>query len=120
MTNINYDREKLVQINDTPIDMVWNGAEAPTAEAPLAAGSTGQATLSLTADADESGGADIQDLFTVTLTPTIDSERGTISLAVVVTPVNGDASDAPVQTINVAHPQTMDAWQSAAGRARQV
>ncbi len=118
--DINYDRPKIVVINDTPINVTLFGAEQPTALAALAAGTTGIADIVVRADADESGGADVQDLFRITLTPQIVVATGELSLQVEVTPVNGDASDAPTVTSTVTHPETMDAWQTAAGRARQA
>jgi hypothetical protein len=121
MTDINYDRPKATVVNDTPIAVHWEGAEAPTAEANLAAGTTGECTLTLIADADESGGVDEQDLCKFSITPAIDQERGTITFVITATPVNGDATDAPTIAVGtVTHPQTMDAWQTAAGRPRQA
>ncbi len=121
MTDINYDRPKVTTINDTAMTIHWEAAEGPTAETDIDAGTNGIMTFTLVADADESGGADLQDLFTGTNTPAIDQTTGRITLVVVLTPVDGDASDMPAVTLDtVTHPQTMDAWQSAAGRARQA
>ncbi len=118
--DINYDRPKIVVINDTPINMSLFGAEQPTALAALAAGTTGIADIEVRADADESGGADIQVLYKITLTPQIVVATGAQSLKVEVTPVKGDATDDSVQLFTANHTETMDAWQSAAGRARQA
>lgn len=82
-------------------------------------GLTGVINGTYMADANESGGADVQDLFRFSITPNIES-NGRTTLTVVVTPVkgNGDAGDA-VTTVHVL-PENMDAWQTAAGRARQA
>ena len=95
--------------------------ELPNALVAIAAGASGDFEVALSADADESGGADIQQLFRVKLTPVISAAHpGTMSLKIETTPVKGDASDAPTVVDTVAHAESMDAWQSAAGRARQV
>ncbi len=115
-----YNRQKDPEINDTDINITLFQAEQPTALAAAAAGTTGILDVEVRADADESGGADVQVLYKITLTPQIAVAGGAQSLKVDVTPVNGDASDAPVATTTHPHPETMDAWQTAAGRVRQV
>lgn len=118
--DIPYDRPKLVVINDTDINITLFGAESPTAVAALDAGTTGITELEIRADADESGGADIQVLFKVTLTPQIVVATGEVSLLIETVPVEGDASDAATVSSTVPHTETMDAWQTAAGRPRQA
>lgn len=115
-----YDRPKIVAINDTDINITLFQAEQPTVLGAADAGTTGILDVEVRADADESGGADVQVLFKVTLTPQLVVATGEVSLQVEVTPVAGDASDAPTITSTVPHTETMDAWQTAAGRARQA
>lgn len=123
--DVNYDREKLVVINDTPINIGITAAEEPaaatTALSADGSGSTGILNVIFTADADESGGVDVQDLFRVEdLRVIINQATGLTQLAATVIPVLGAATDGTPETILIKHPQTMDAWQTAAGRPRQV
>ncbi len=122
--NVNYDRDKNPKINDTPINIDFTAGEEPTALAALTAdnsGSTGILNVTLTADADESGGVDIQDLFRIEdIQVTIDQAGGLTTLTMNVIPVKGDATDGATTTLTVKHPQSMDAWQTAAGRPQQV
>ncbi|HET99711.1 hypothetical protein LCGC14_0274180 [marine sediment metagenome] len=121
MGDKNYDREKVITINDTPIALTFTGAETPTAEAPLAVGADGEAAITVLADADESGGVDVQDLYTISIVPVIDTlAPGKQRLIISVTPVRGDATLGSTRSLIVDHPETMDAWQSSAGRARQA
>lgn len=117
---VNYDRPKASIVNDTAISISVEGAEVGGVEAALAAGNAPGLQATLLVDADESVGADIQDLARVTVVPEIDQETGEITFVVTLTPVNGDGSDGTARTATWAHPQTMDAWQTAAGRARQA
>ena len=80
-------------------------------------GDTGVARLEYQVDADESGGADVQTMYKIDVTPTITSD-GKHTLTFVVTPVGGAGGDLPAQTLAVLHPETVDAWQSAAGNPR--
>ena len=117
---INYEREKLVATNTTGMDMTLLVAEKP--DSPGAIGGTGTTSeldMRVQADADESGGADLQDLFKVETVPTIDA-AGVIKLKVTITPINGDAGEGVAQILTVVHGENMDAWQTAAGRARQA
>ncbi len=117
----NYDRLKEPGTNVTGMDLTYRGSELPTAPAALVAGTSGDAEIFVDCDADESAGVDVQALYKVKLTPVISAATpGTQSLKVEVTPVNGDASDAPTITNTIPHPEAMDAWQAAAGRARQA
>lgn len=119
---INYDRPKIATINDTPIDITIQGRESPDAFGNLGAGTgtTGVADVKFRADADESGGADVQDLWDIALTPSIHEVTGVIKMTIVATPVLGDASNGTPVTTVLTHDETSDAWQSAAGRARQA
>ena len=117
---INYNRSKVSTVNDTPIDLTLLAGELP--DAPTAIGGTGTTAafdIRLQGDADESAGADVQDLFKVVGTPVITSD-GKITLSVVVTPVAGAGGDLAATTSAVLHPETVDAWQAAAGRPRQA
>ena len=65
---VNYDRDKDPKINDTPIDIDFLAGEEPTGAAALTgdnSGSTGILNIVVTADADESGGTDVQNLFRI-------------------------------------------------------
>jgi len=122
--DVNYNRPKLVAINDTPINIDFTAGEEPTALAALTAdnsGSTGILNINVTADADESVGADVQNLFRVEdLRVLIDATTGAMTLTASIIPVDGAGADGTAVAVAVAHPETADAWQTAAGRARQV
>lgn len=125
--NVNYNRPKSATTNATDININFTGAEEPTAQTTAFGpstdntGSTGIFNLIVTADADESGGVDIQDLFRLEdIQVTIDATTGATNLTCNIIPVLGDATDGTAVAVDVAHPQTMDAWQTAAGRARQA
>ena len=116
----NYDRPKVAVVNDTGIVLTILVGEKP--DAPTAIGGTGTTSeldSRFQADADESGGADVQDLFKLEAVPVVDV-KGVVSLNITVTPIKGDATDGTVKTLSVVHDENMDAWQSAAGRARQA
>ena len=121
---VNYDRPKSTTVNATTLDVSLLAGEEPTALGALTgdnSGSTGILNVTFQVDADESGGVDIQDLFRIEdLKVTLDAATGRINLTGMVWPVKGDATDGVAVAINVVHPQTMDVWQTAAGRPRQV
>ena len=115
-----YDRPKSSVINDTGIVLTLLVAEKP--DVPIAIGGTGttaELDCRVQADADESIGNDIQDLFKIEIVPVVAAD-GITTLTITVTPVKGDATDGKTQTLVVTHPENMDAWQTAAGRARQA
>ena len=121
---VNYDRDKDPKINDTPIDIDFLAGEEPTSPLALTgdnSGSTGILNLTITADVDETGGVDVQDLFRIEdLQILIDQTTGRITLQMNVIPVLGDETDAPTETLlTVIHPQTMDVYQTAGGRVQQ-
>lgn len=123
--NVNYDRPKSATTNNTPINIDFTAGEEPTALAALSAdnsGSSGILNVTVTADADESGGLDVQDLYRIEdIQVTINQSTGLTNLTMTITPVLGDGTDAASPTtVTVRHPETMDAWQTAAGRARQA
>lgn len=118
--NVNYNRPKISTVNSTPISFSVEAAEVGGTEAALAAGASAGVQGTLIADADESGGADLQDWATFTVEPVIDADTGIASVKVTVTPILGDGSSGTAKTLYVPHEQTMDAWQTAAGRARQA
>ncbi len=121
---INYNRDKNPKINDTGIVVTPLVGEEPTAVGALTgdnSGSTGILNIDFQGDADESGGTSLVNLFRIEdLQVTVGVNDGVVKLTGNIVPVLGDASDAPTPTpISVTHPQTMDAWQAAAGRAQQ-
>ena len=118
----NYDRPKLVVINDTPMDLTLLVGEKPDAPGAIGGtGTTGQLDLRIQADADESGGADVQDLFKVETNVVLNVQSGEVNLSVTATPILGDGTESPTPTtFTKKHDETMDAWQAAAGRARQA
>ena len=123
--DVNYDRPKSVVINDTPINIDFTAGEEPTAATTALtadnSGSSGILNINVTADADPTGGADIQDLFRIEdLQVVINQETGLTQLTMSVVPVTGGATDATAVAVTVNHTQTMDAWQAAAGVARDV
>lgn len=119
---INYDRDKNPSTNNTGIAIVPKAGEEPAAAAALVGGSTGILNLEFEGDADESGGASLVTLFRVEdIQVTVGQADGVIKITGNIIPVLGDATDAATATpFSVTHPQTMDAWQAAAGRAQQV
>jgi len=118
----NYNRSKDPAVNVTGIAIVPKAGEEPTAVAALAGGTTGIVNVEFEGDADESGGATLVNIFRVDdLRIAIDNATGLMRLTGLIVPVLGDGTDAPTTyPINQAHPQTADAWQTAAGRAKQV
>ena len=121
-----YNRPKSTVVNSTGIACTLLAAEKPTTPVAIGGdpGNTGNLDCRIQADADESGGADVQDLFRIETAIAVDATSGLITLTVTVTPAKGgDASGTPTGTarsVAVQHDQTMDAWQTAAGRARQA
>lgn len=118
--DFSYNRPKATTVNITPINIAIEVGEKP--DAPTAIGGTGTTGILdvvFTGDADESGGADVQNLWKVTLTPSINSV-GQMQLTATVTPVLGDGTDGGAVSRTFDHEQTADAWQTAAGRARQA
>lgn len=116
----NYDRPKSSGINDTGMVTSLLVGEKP--DAPSAIGGTGttaELDCRVQADADESGGADVQDLYKLEALPAV-SINGEVTLKVTITPIKGDGTDGKVQVVTVTHDENMDAWQTAAGRARQA
>ena len=114
-----YPRPKSTTTNSTGIVFSLKAEEKP--ETPVSfggAGNTGNLDARIQADADESGGTDVQDLFKIEATPALDS-AGKITVVVTVTPIKGDGSAGTPGTLTVTHDQDMDVWQTAAGRARQ-
>lgn len=114
-----YSRDKDPDQNVTDIDLTLLVGEKP--DAPTAIGGTGTTAefdCRIQADADESVGVDVQDLFKVEIVPTLSSE-GAIRCAVTVTPILGDGSDGTAEAKTVTHSQDMSAWQTAAGRPPQ-
>ena len=115
---LNYNRPVAALVAVTPIDTSLLVGELP--DAPTAIGGTGTTCvtdLRIQGDADPTGGAQVQDLFKVVVTPTISSD-GKMAATVVVTPVAGAGGDLPAQTLVAEHPETTDAWQAAAGFPR--
>lgn len=120
---LNYEREKLVETNTTGMDILAKAAEG-TAATPVdlagADGADGIIQIAFDADADESGGVDVQDLFRVDNLQIIISSEGLIKLTGSIVPVLGDGTDGTAVPIDATHPELMDAWQTAAGRVRQA
>jgi hypothetical protein len=117
-----YDRPKSVVVNSTGIDVTLFASEKPDAPVDISGtGTTGELHALFKADADESGGADVQTLFKLEALPVVGAD-GSVSLRVTVTPIMGASpfADGTAQQMTVPHDQTMDAWQTAAGRARQA
>jgi len=116
-----YNRSKVATTNSTPINVSYEQRESDGIRAAIAAGTTGIAELTMRADADETGAADIQDIFRVVLTPIMNPNSGKFAVEVTVTSILGDATDGFTQdAVRFEHDETMDAWQAAAGRARQA
>jgi hypothetical protein len=124
--NVNYNRAKSTTTNSTDINIDFTAGEEPTALTALGpatdnSGTSGILNVTVTADADESGGADIQDLFRIEdIQVLINATTGLTQLSMSIIPVKGGATDGTTTAVLVNHPETMDAWQTAAGRARQA
>ncbi len=118
--NFTYSRDKVATVNSTDINVSYEQRETDGVRAAIAAGTTGIAELTMLADADESGGVDIQDIFRVTVTPVLNPNTGKFEVQVDVVSVLGDATDGVPQGQRFVHDEDMDAWQTAAGRARQA
>lgn len=123
---INYNRPAASLVNVTPMvhtiltveELAAGGSVLTAIEAVAVAGDTGIMRAEYQVDADESGGADVQTMYKILVTPSITSD-GKHTLTVAVTPVSGGGSDLTPETLAVEHPETVDAWQTAAGRPRQ-
>jgi len=116
-----YNRPKSTVVNSTAIDVTIKVSEKPDAPGAIGGtGTTGNLDARFQADADESGGTDIQDLFKLETTIAVDATTGQANLTVLVTPIKGGALDGTAKSMVVTHDETVDAWQTAAGRARQA
>lgn len=120
-----YPRLKAAPTISTGLVLTLKAAEYPTTPdsfrdnaGSVVAGTTGILDCRVQCDADESGGADVQDLWKIVATPSIDSS-GVMTLAVTVTPIKGDATAGTPGSVTVTHDENADVWQTAAGRARQ-
>lgn len=116
-----YNRLKSGTTNSTGIALAILMAERPDSVGAIGGtGTTGIMDITYTADADESGGADIQDLARLVITPSINPDNGAIQFIVEFIPVLGAETDGPTQSHTFVHDQVMDIWQTAAGRVRQA
>jgi hypothetical protein len=115
-----YSRPKATTVNSTGMALTLLVAEKP--DSPVAiggTGTTGELDMRVRCDADESGGAYVQDLFKVETLPQLSAD-GVITLSVTVTPIKGGGAVGTPVSMNVKHDEDMDTWQTAAGRARQA
>jgi hypothetical protein len=117
MGTITYARDKNPATNSTGIATSGEAREDPNALVAIAAGAGSFYELAISGDADPSGGAAIVELFRIKATPTLGAtDPGPIGLTLEITPVLGDGSDGTPFTVQqLVHPQTMSAWQTAAG-----
>ena len=116
-----YNRLKSTTVNSTGIVCTLLVGEKPDAPGAIGGtGTTGNLDCRLQADADESGGADVQDLFKLETSIAVDSATGRIDWTITVTPILGGATEGTPTVATVTHPESMDAWQAAAGRVRQA
>jgi len=115
----NYNRAKDPAINSTGIALRAKAAEGAAAVPADLAGADGIMQIAFDADADESGGTDVQDLFKINNLQVNLGSNGAVTLVGTIVPILGDGSDGTAVAINETHPQTMDAWQTAAGRPQQ-
>lgn len=121
--NKTYTRPKSVPTNSTVIAITTQAAEKPNAPEAMKTdtGTTGNLHCLIRADAIESGGGDVQNLFKLETAIAVDAVTGQITLVVTVTPVLGTAggTDGTPKVMTVEHEQTMSAWQTSAGRPPQ-
>lgn len=126
----NYERQKSDLTNTTGMAVSLKACEMPgtpdvfdnaaEARAVDSRGNTGKLQALVIVDVDESGGASLKNLFRLETDLTVNGTTGLVTLAVTVTPVLGDQTDGTPATRTFEHPQSMDAFQTAAGRARQA
>ncbi len=120
----NYNRPKATTINNTGIVMGLFVTEKPitnpTSNGVLTAGNTGEANISILADADETGGTTIRPIFRIKITPSLDS-IGILTYTLSLYSVEGDVGGTEhlISSLTFEHPEDMDTWQAAAGRPRQ-
>lgn len=122
---INYNRPSATLVAVAPmihtiltVETLIAGGDVLTAiEAVAIAGDTGVMRAEYQVDADESGGADVQTMYKLLVTPSISAD-GKHTLTVSVTPVGGAGGDLTARTLAVEHPERVDAWQTAAGNPR--
>ena len=120
MGTLTYAREKDPDTNSTGIATTGEAREDPNALVAIATGAGSFYEVAISGDADESGGVDIQQLYRVKLTPTLGAAApGVMGLTVEITPVLGGGADGDAVVHQVVHEETMDAWQTAAGRVPQ-
>lgn len=118
---LTYNRLKSTTTNSTGMVFTVTAEEKPeTPTAFLGSGNTAEVDVRFSCDADESGGADVQEMFRLEAVPQLSADDGTITLKVTVTPKTGGGTDATATVTTITHTETMDAWQTAAGRARQA
>ena len=118
---LTYDRPKSVTVNSTGMVCSLLVAEKPDVPGAIGGtGTTGNLDCRIQADADESGGADVQDLFKLETALVVHPTTGVVTLTVTATPIKGGATNGTAKSMAVVHNETMDEWQAAAGRARQA
>lgn len=117
----NYNRPKSTLVNSTGMVFSLLASDKPDAPADISGtGTTANLDCRLQCDANESGSADVQDIFKLETAISLDATTGLITWTVTVTPILGDGTEGTPKVMVVEHPQKMDAWQTAAGRARQA
>jgi hypothetical protein len=116
---ISYNRPKSTSANSTGLAITILAAEKPATLAALVGGDSMITQVRYDVDADESVGADVQPLVTFEIRPVIDETTGVITFEIACQPKYGSGVDGPETILRYAHPQTADAFQTAAGRARQ-
>ncbi len=131
-----YNRSKATIVLATPMVFSLAMAEKPgvpvvhqavegdvvAADIAAAAGNTGNLKAEISVDVNEGVTTTNKKLFRVETALTLGTDAGAIPVLVTtVTPINPDGTDntAGVQVITMAHPLSMDAFQTAAGRVRQ-
>lgn len=115
-----YDRTKIAISNPTGIALTTKACEMPNALAamPTAGGESGIVRVLYTADADESGGADVQNHARFKFTPGL-TTGGQFSVGIEFVPIGGAGGDGTTQSATLVHPQSMDDFQADGGRPRQ-
>ncbi len=120
----NYDRDKAVLINDTPIVASLFAGESDVGAVLVAGGGLTAILISEHhIDVDEGAGVDVQVAMRLTTELVMTDPgngQGKMVLTIVAVPVKGDGTLGTARNFTVDHPESISAFQTAGGRAPQA